>query len=105
MTRRLLPLALALCACKIHAVPELPPDRDPTQASARVPVYTPPADLLSREIFFEEKRTAAPKSGGHEGHQMSDTPAPPAQAPAGPTGHEGHGGMKMPMPEQPKGTE
>ena len=83
--------------CKIHRLPELPPERDPSAEEAPVVPYRAPPDVLTTELS-----TGAPAGGdmaGHEGHGMGGgAPAepPPSTAPSTEPGHAGHGGDPAP---------
>ena len=62
---------LLLGGCKIHRIPEVPPEQDPAAEQGAALPYRAPPDVLTTELS-----TGEPTAGGHEGHDMS--------------GHEGH---------------
>ena len=87
-------LAGSIAGCKIHRLPALPAERDPTAEEAPVVPYRPPPDVLTTELS-----TGAPtaEGSGHEGHDM----APSKKA----TGHEGHEGHDMAPAKKATGHE
>ena len=70
---------LALGACKIRRLPELPADRDPVSPDAPVTPYAPPPDVLTKDLSTGAAE-AAPEPAADEApvHDHS--------------GHAGHGG-------------
>src|SRR5215204_716586 len=99
-------LVLALAACKIHRLPELPPDRDPVSVEAPVTDYDPPPDVLTKELSTGAKDDGAdPHAGHHRHHGPAAEPAPakvpapseapaPAETPASQEHDHDHGGPK-----------
>lgn len=77
-------IVVLVSGCKIHRLPELPPERDPTSESAPVAPWQPPPDVLNTELS-----TGAKDDGGHMHHQH-ETPAP--------SEHAGHEAAKEPQP-------
>jgi hypothetical protein len=63
---------LVLVACKIHRLPELPPDRDPVSPDAPVTDYEPPPDVLTKELSTGVADDAADPHAGHHGHHAKE---------------------------------
>ena len=84
--------------CKIHRLPELPPERDPTAERAPVVPYRPPPDVLTTELSTGEPAGGSGHEGhqGHEGHTM---PAQPDESPY-PPGHGEHGATPTTKPAE-----
>ena len=68
MKRRLAILLLSIgsiAGCKIHRLPALPAERDPSNEQGAVVPYRPPPDVLTTELS-----TGTDTPTGHEGHDM-----------------------------------
>lgn len=100
MKRRLAILLLSIgsiAGCKIHRLPALPAERDPSNEQGAVVPYRPPPDVLTTELS-----TGTDTPTGHEGHDMGGKQK--ASKPAPKQGHEGHdmGGEEKASKPAPK---
>ena len=88
MQRQLLCVFVAtLGGCKIHRLPEVPPERDPASEEAPVVPYRPPPDVLTTELS-----TGDADAKGHEGHEGHKGHGKKEAAPKDAHDHHGHGG-------------
>jgi hypothetical protein len=85
MQRQLASILFLVGGCKIHRIPEVPPEQDPAAEQAPAVPYRPPPDVLTKELSTGESTAS-----GHEGHDMK--------------GHDmkGHEGHDMKAPEKKK---
>jgi hypothetical protein len=88
MQRQLASILFLVGGCKIHRIPEVPPEQDPAAEQAPAVPYRPPPDVLTKELSTGESTASGHE--GHEGHDMK--------------GHDmkGHEGHDMKAPEKKK---